>query len=296
MNDYYRVEVKAEPCSEDILDLMAAALADVGFESFEPQEDSLVAWLSVTNWRQYNADKALEGPEEIAMNALRDDFPIPDVKFTLAGCEKVEGQDWNEEWEKNYFQPIVIGDRCVIHASFHKDVPEAEYDIVIDPRMAFGTGHHDTTSQMVEHILESDLEGKTVIDMGTGTGILAMLAKMRGAGTVTGIEIDEPAWENAVDNAKLNSLDVKMIHGDASALAGLEKGDFLFANINRNIILGDLDRYAAALKPGGTMLLSGFYEEDIPMIEEAAAKYGLTEVSRKVRNRWTALRLTGSLL
>ena len=284
MNDYYKVVIGAEPCSEDVTDLMAAALADAGFESFEPEAEGLVAWISVKE-----ANSQGLSPDQIATEALAD-FPIPGVKFDVSS-ELVVGQDWNEEWEKNYFQPIVIGDRCVIHASFHHDVTPAEYDIVIDPRMAFGTGHHDTTSQMVEHILDSDLTGKSVIDMGTGTGILAILAKMRGAGTVTGIEIDEPAWENAVENARLNGTDIRMIHGDASALADLEPADFLFANINRNIILGDIDKYAARLKPGGTMLLSGFYKEDIPMLEEAARKYGMTEVSRRVRNRWTALRL-----
>ncbi|MDE6717281.1 MAG: 50S ribosomal protein L11 methyltransferase, partial [Muribaculaceae bacterium] len=163
---------------------------------------------------------------------------------------------------------------------------------VIDPKMAFGTGHHDTTSQMMGHILELSLKGKKVIDMGTGTGILAFLAKMRGAGMVTGIEIDHPAYENAVDNAMLNNCDVQFIHGDASALDTLPEADVFFANINRNIILNDLARYASVLKPGGTMLLSGFYEEDIPMILEAALKYQLKEKSRLVSDaRWTALKL-----
>jgi ribosomal protein L11 methyltransferase len=144
---------------------------------------------------------------------------------------------------------------------------------------------------MVQHILHEDEAGKSVIDMGTGTGILAILAAMRGATDVVGIEIDAPAYENAVENARLNSVDVKMIHGDASALAGLQPADYLFANINRNIILGDIDRYAKALKQCGVMLLSGFYEEDVPMILEAAAKHGLSEAKRLVSNRWTALKL-----
>ena len=282
MNNYYSVRIEADPCTEDITDLAAAFLADAGFESFEPDPTGLTAYI-----------KAEDGaPEGAGCKAAREallDFPM-DVDFSISET-LVEGKDWNEEWEKNYFKPIVIGDRCAIHSSFHTDVPEAEYDIVIDPKMAFGTGHHDTTSQMVAHILHEDMEGRSVIDMGTGTGILAILAAMRGARPVTGIEIDRPAWENAVENTRLNGVDATMIHGDASALEPLEEADYLFANINRNIILGDIDRYAARLRKGGKMLLSGFYEEDIPLIEEAAARHGLKEEARLVSNRWTALRM-----
>ena len=278
MNDYYSVRIDATPCNEDITDLAAAFLADAGFESFEPDSTGLTAYISAR----------LGNGREIAQKALAD-FPF-ETEFAITS-ELVEGKDWNEEWEKHYFQPIVIDSRCVIHSSFHKDVPEAEYDIVIDPKMAFGTGHHDTTSQMVKHILHEPMEGKSVIDMGTGTGILAILAAMRGATPVTGIEIDPPAWAKAVENVKLNGVKAEMVLGDASALEPLQEADYLFANINRNIILGDIDRYASRLKKGGKMLLSGFYEEDIPMIEEAAARYGLREEERLVSNRWTALRL-----
>lgn len=278
MNDYYKVRIDATPCTEDITDLAAAFLADSGFESFEPDSMGLTAYI-----------RCSEGSgKEIATDALCD-FPM-DVEFNISE-EFVEGKDWNEEWEKHYFQPILIGGDCVIHSSFHTDVPSARYDILIDPKMAFGTGHHDTTSQMVRHILGSDMEGKSVIDMGTGTGILGILAAMRGATKVTGIEIDRPAYDNAIENVSLNGVNMELIHGDASALEGLENADYLFANINRNIILADIDRYAARLKSGGTMLLSGFYEEDIPMIEESASKYGLKESCRLISNRWTALKL-----
>lgn len=277
MNDYYSVRVDATPCSADIADLAAAFLADAGFESFEPDASGLTAYIGVS------AGDAVK----LAEDALSD-FPI-DVNFRITS-EFIKGEDWNEEWEKNYFRPILIDNVCVIHSSFHTDVPEALHDIVIDPKMAFGTGHHDTTSQMVRHILSSDLDGKSVIDMGTGTGILGILAAMRGAGKVTGIEIDEPAWENALENVRLNHVEMEVIHGDASALENLEPADFLFANINRNIILGDIDRYAARLNRGGTMLLSGFYEEDTHMIVEAASQFGLRLDSRLISNRWTALR------
>lgn len=278
MNDYYSVRIDATPCNIDITDLAASFLADAGFESFEPDETGLTAYIR-TNI----------GNEDSARDALAD-FPIP-VEFAFSQTF-IEGEDWNAEWEKNYFQPIVVGDKCVVHSTFHKDVPQAKYDIVIDPRMAFGTGHHDTTSQMMQLILDLPLEGRSVIDMGTGTGILAILAKMRGARNVAGIEIDEPAYLNAIDHTALNNVDIQIIHGDASALETLEPADYLFANINRNIILDDIDRYAAKVKEGGRMLLSGFYEADVEMLKEAAAKYGFTELRRLVSEAsWTALEL-----
>lgn len=278
MNDYLSIRVNCSPCSEDITDLAAAFLADAGFESFEPDDTGLTAYI-----------RASEDGETLAAEALTD-FPM-DTTFTLSS-EFIKGEDWNSEWEKNYFKPIVIGDMVVVHSTFHKDVPNALYDIVIDPKMAFGTGHHDTTSQMMKLILELPLDGRSVIDMGTGTGILAILAKMRGASEVSGIEIDEPAYLNALEHIALNNVDINIIHGDASALKNLASSDFLFANINRNIILGDLDRYSYALKNGGEMLLSGFYESDIPIIESECAKYGILEESRLVSDKgWTALRL-----
>ena len=279
MNDYYRVRIDVAECTEDITDLAAAYLADAGFESFEPDSTGLTAYIK---------REAGDGVK-IAEESLSD-FPM-ESDFKITG-EVIEGEDWNEEWEKNYFKPLRIEGRCVIHSTFHREVPEAEYDIVIDPKMAFGTGHHDTTSQMVKHILDLPLQGKSVIDMGTGTGILGILAAMRGAERVIGIEIDEAAYENAKENVTLNGVKMELIHGDATALSGLEPADYLFANINRNIILGDIDRYAGRLKSGGEMLLSGFYDTDIAMIAEAASRYDLREETRLVSDaRWVALRL-----
>ena len=161
--------------------------------------------------------------------------------------------------------------------------------------MAFGTGHHSTTSLMMQAILETDLEGKTVIDMGTGTGILAILCKMRGAGSVIGIEIDPGAFENAVENGALNNAEVNFILGDASKLEGLPDADFFMANINRNIITADIASYSAHLKPGGEMILSGFYEEDIDIITREAEKYSLKPVKTATDNRWAMVRLQKSV-
>ncbi len=267
------------PATEDATDLMAAFLADIGYESFVPDDKGLTAYVP----------ENLFDPQ--GLSDVIADFPF-DTSIKVSD-QFVEGRDWNSEWEKNYFQPIVVGDRCVIHSSFHKDVPKAEYDIVIDPRMAFGTGHHATTSQVIETLLSLDLKGRSLIDMGTGTAILAILASMLGAEEVTGIEIDGFAYDNAIDNIALNNCpEVRLINGDASALDKLAAADVFVANINRNVITADIGRYAASLRPGGTMVLSGFYVEDIPVVLDAAAPYGLTEVRHTVRDRWTCLILT----
>lgn len=279
MNDYIEVRIDADPCTEDITDLLAAELADIGFESFVADSKGLTAYAPAKLY-----DK------EAVKNALAD-FAI-DCSLKVSD-NFVEGRDWNAEWEKNYFRPIVIGKRVAIYSSFHTDVPEAEHRIVIDPKMAFGTGHHATTSQVIKAMLELDLRGKSVIDMGTGTGILAILAAQLGAAPVTGIEIDEFAYVNAVENVRLNGHpEIVLINGDASALADVPPCDVFIANINRNIITGDIDRYAKALKTGGTMLLSGFYVEDIPVVAAAAARHGLREMGYTDEERWVCLRLT----
>lgn len=279
MNDYVKVRLDLEPFpGTDATDLLAGMLGDICYESFVPDESGLTAYVPAGF---YDAD---------ALDGVLDEFPF-DCKITRQS-ETVEGRDWNEEWERNYFRPIVVGDRCVIHSSFHTDVPQARYDIVIDPKMAFGTGHHSTTSLILGRLLDLDLEGRAVTDMGTGTGILAILAAMRGASPVTGIEIDEFAYTNAVENVALNGhAEIRLINGDASALADVPVADVFIANINRNVITADIDRYAARLHSGGTMLLSGFYVEDIPVVAEAAERVGLVKESYTEHDRWTCLQL-----
>ena len=279
MNDYRELRLNLKPCSEDATDVLAALLADAGYESFVPDRQGLTAYIKD---ELFNED---------ALNEALSAFPF-EAEISRS-VSLVEGQDWNSEWEKNYFKPIVVGERCVIHSSFHTDVPSADYDIVIDPKMAFGTGHHATTSQVISALLDIDESGLSVIDMGTGTGILAILCAMRGAAQVNGIEIDPGAYENALENVSLNGqADRVSLHcGDASLLPSMPRADLFIANINRNIITGDLAAYVSSLKPGATMLLSGFYEADIPVIMEVAAPLGLTEVSHSVLNDWTCLKL-----
>lgn len=279
MNDYIEVRFDLTPSCEDATDLLAGLLADAGFESFVPDESGLTAYVKK---ELYDAD---------AVGAAVADFPF-DCRIDFHD-KLVEGRDWNAEWEKNYFKPIVVGDRCVIHSSFHTDIPRAEYDIVIDPKMAFGTGHHSTTSLIIRQLLEADLKGRSVIDMGTGTGILAILAAMRGASPVTAIEIDAFAYENAVENVRLNGhAQIKVLNGDASLLEGIAPADVFIANINRNVITGDLDRYAPAVKAGGMMLLSGFYQgNDADIVSRAAAEQRFDTVGMSVDNNWCCLKL-----
>lgn len=277
--NYFKVSFTLKPYDTDAADLLAAFLADIGFESFVEAPEGMDAYVAEDNFDR----------NEIAAAVEQVSFPVK-IEWEE---ELVEQQDWNSEWEKNYFQPLVLADgRCVIHATFHKDYPAAEYDITIDPKMAFGTGHHATTSMMVRHLFENDLTGKKVVDMGTGTGILAILAKKLGAKDVTGIEIDEFAFENARENAELNGEKVSFIHGDASRLEGMGDVDVFLANINRNIILQDLERYVATLAPEGTLFLSGFYETDVPVLEKALQAHGLRIASILTEgDHWASLKI-----
>ena len=278
MNDYTEVRIDMSPCNETMTDVMAALLCEHGYESFVPDESGMTAYIK------------LEDLDKKVLDEVTAELPF-DTSVTVK-CETVEGRDWNQEWEKNYFKPITVDGKCVIHSSFHTDIPSMPYDIVIDPKMAFGTGHHQTTTLIIRRLLELPLEGSSVIDMGTGTGILAILAAMRGAGPVTAIEIDEFAHVNAVENVSLNRHpEINVVLGDASALAGVEPVDLFLANINRNIIVGDLQVYASRLKEGGTMLLSGFYEDDIAIVLDEARKHGLEYVGHTVLERWSCLEL-----
>ena len=269
---------------EDGADVLASLLAPEGFESFVPDSEDnsvLLAYVPKNKVDEATVVSVASSLEEVAVN----------VSAKLLSVEDIEGQDWNEEWEKHYFKPIVIADRCVVHSSFHKDYPKCPIDITIDPKMAFGTGHHATTSLMAGFLLDNEITRKSVIDMGTGTGILAIIAAMRGASRVTAIEIDLPAKDNAVENVALNGhREINVILGDASALQDVEPADYFLANINRNIILADMPAYVSCMNPGGLMALSGFYEHDIDMLLDRATSLGLCEYGRKIADTgWSLL-------
>ncbi|HEY6915927.1 MAG TPA: 50S ribosomal protein L11 methyltransferase [Paludibacter sp.] len=274
--NYIEVHFFIEPYEEYISDVLAEELGEIGFESFVPTEESLDAYISESLF------------DESKLKTLLTEFPFEasiDYKVT-----QIESKNWNEEWEKNFFEPIVIGNDCVIHSSFHKNVPKAKYDIVIDPKMAFGTGHHETTSLVIGRLLDMELEGKSLLDMGCGTAVLAILAAMRGAKDIVAIDIDTWCTENSIENIAMNNIkgiDVKL--GGAELLTGLHF-DIILANINRNILLSDMEQYAACLSSGGELYMSGFYKEDIPLIEAEANNNGLKLIDYREKNNWVAVK------
>ena len=278
MNDYTRVKFTVIPNEEVATDVLAALLAEVGFESFLPEEDGMSAY----------APQALYDADAVA--AVVDAFPLEGFAITYTD-EFIEGEDWNAEWEKNYFQPIVLGEDCVIHSTFHTDVPKARYDILIDPKMAFGTGYHQTTGHMLRAILASDMNGKSVLDMGCGTALLAILARKHGATDVVAIDIDEFAYENAKENVVLNNTpDIEVRLGGADAIKEDDSFDFVIANINRNILLADMKNYVRCMHQGSQIFISGFYTEDMDVLKEEAARNGLRYIDYAEDNRWAMMK------
>ena len=274
--NYIEVKFHIIPYEEYISDLLIAELGEIGFESFVPSEEVLEAYISQSNF------------DEPKLKNVMDNFEF-DVKIEYK-ITPIADKNWNEEWEKNYFEPIVIGNDCVIHSSFHKDIPKAKYDIVIDPKMAFGTGHHETTSLVIDQILSMDLADKSLLDMGCGTAVLAILAAMRGAKKLLAIDIDTWCTENSIENIAMNNVDgIKVELGGAELLEGLHF-DIILANINRNILLADLEKYAACLSVGGELYMSGFYTQDIPLIEAEANRNGLKLISYQEKNNWVVVK------
>lgn len=275
---YIEVTFTLTPWSETAQDVLTALAGDIGFESFVEEDTTLKAYIQQKLY------------SEEAIQSLIADFPLPDVCITYTAQEQ-ENKDWNEEWEKNFFQPIVIGNRCVIHSTFHKDIPQMEYDILINPQMSFGTGHHETTNLIVCRLLETELTGKCVLDMGCGTSILAILAAKRGASPITAIDIDDWCVSNSADNIRLNGIDCITVRlGDADLLRTERPTfDLIIANINRNILTADMDAYAACMKTGSRIFLSGFYVDDIPVMKESLKKNALTFIEHHENNRWAMI-------
>jgi ribosomal protein L11 methyltransferase len=255
-------------------EILIAELGEKAFESFIETETGVSAFVQKDLWSENILEdiQILENPE----------FKI-DYTF-----EEIEQVNWNEEWEKN-FEPIDVDGKCHVRAPFHEKT-NAEYDIVIEPKMSFGTGHHETTHMMIQHLLETDLVGKKTLDMGCGTAILAILAEMKGAQPIDAIDIDNWCYLNSIENAERNNCKhISVYEGDASLLDG-KKYDVIIANINRNILLNDMQQYVACLNENGILFLSGFYTEDIPVISESCTSKGLTYVKQFERNNWVALK------
>lgn len=273
---YIEVNFTVSPVSETANDIIAAWAAELGFESFVESPDGTTGYVPAHIY------------DEQKLHSVLEDFPMADTNITFTARE-MEDKNWNEEWEKNFFEPIVVDNRCVIHSTFHKDYPKATYDIIINPQMAFGTGHHQTTRLIISYLLDIDLHDKCVLDMGCGTSILAILASMRGAKTLTAIDIDEWCVNNSIDNLALNHIDnIKVFQGDASSLADEGPFDIIIANINRNILLADMEHYVARMNDSAEIYFSGFYESDLPMIQAEAERLGLRYLSHRIEKEWTA--------
>jgi ribosomal protein L11 methyltransferase len=275
---YIQVNFAFNSDVEVVGDILSAQLADIGFESFISLKDGLEAFVQTSLF------------SEEALKTVLADFPM-EVEISYS-FQEIEDKNWNEEWEKHYFNPIVIDNRCCIHSSFHQPEDEFQYRILIDPKMAFGTGHHQTTLLMLKEILSMDFTGKSVLDMGCGTAVLAILASMRGANPITAIDIDEWAFNNTLENIQLNGVEhINVLCGGAELL-GIETFDVIFANINRNILLQDIPAYARVLNAGGTLIMSGFYKEDIPMIRAKCEEYGLTFSHFEELDNWTMVNVS----
>jgi len=264
-----------EPATE----ILIAELGYAGFESFVETDTGVIAYIK---------------KEEHAENILEEIYALKNKEFTIDySVEEIKQVNWNEEWEKN-FNPILIENTVYIRAPFHDKIENISQDIIIEPKMSFGTGHHQTTHMMVKHLLtlakENKIKNKTVLDMGCGTGVLAILAERLGAKTLDAIDIDNWCYLNSIENAARNNCTkIKVYQGDASLLLN-KKYDIIIANINRNILLNDMQTYLNVLQKNGILLLSGFYQEDIPIIDKEASKTGLKLHRIEEMNNWVALR------
>jgi ribosomal protein L11 methyltransferase len=274
--DYIEVKFVCVPNNEIVNSVLSVTIAEIGFESFVENEDGTTAYVRD---EVFNEEKLVEVIHDLPINA--------EITYTY---KMIEGRDWNEEWEKNYFQPLIIEDKCIIRSTFHTVSTAYEYSIFVNPKMAFGTGHHQTTELMIREILKGDFKGKSVLDMGTGTAILAILASMRGADPVTAIDIDEWAYNNAVENLKLNNIENVTVKIGGAELLGDEKYDIILTNINRNILLEDIHRYASVLNSEGYLYMSGFYVEDIDMITNECKKYNLTFCYNTEKDCWVTVK------
>lgn len=274
-SNYLEFRFKIEPL-QPASEILIAELGYLGFESFVENEDGITAYIP---------------KEEYEDDLLAGVHILQSEEFEITySSDEIEQVNWNEEWEKN-FTPIMVDDKCSVRAPFHPQ-PDVEYDIVIEPKMSFGTGHHATTHMMIQHILKNEWQGKSVLDMGCGTGILAILTALKGAKTIDAIDIDNWCYQNTLENVQRNNVEhIEVDEGGAELLEG-RKFDVILANINRNILLRDLPVYAECLNPEGMIYLSGFYSEDIPVIEKKCRELNLNYVEHLERNNWVAVKFS----
>lgn len=280
--DYTAINFNITPFSEEIADILIATMSSIGYEGFQYTDTGFTAYITCEQFQEERIQKL-----EI-LQSLDADYQI-DWNFSV-----LQDRDWNLEWEKN-FTPIIVDNRILIRAGFHPTIPGIDYEIIIEPKMSFGTGHHPTTTLMLETLLDfsGQMKGKRVLDMGCGTGILSILAAKLGASTVTGIDIDEWSYRNARENIENNQLqNIQIKIGNAGLLEKEKEFDFILANINRNILLTDMPFYERCLKDGAILIMSGFYRQDLPSIRQKAAELGMTYRDQKMKQNWVAVSFT----
>jgi len=270
---YISCDFKVNPL-QPAVEILIAELGYAGFESFVETEVGVTAYIQKDEW----VETILDDIQILSSNEFEITYSFQEIKQT----------NWNEEWEKN-FNPIIVDDLCFVRAPFH-DKSNSKYDIIIEPKMSFGTGHHETTHMMIQHILKNDIVNKSVLDIGCGTGVLAILAEMKGANSIDAIDIDNWCYINSIENVERNNCEyISVYEGDANLI--LDKHyDVIIANINRNILLKDISKYAECLNKKGMLFLSGFYDNDIPIIESECNKNMLKLVEKIEKNNWVALK------
>lgn len=268
------LEVRVDTKLENI-EVLQALLSQFSFDSFVEDEAGFTSYIEVDNFKSLDVEKELI--------SFKSQF-----KFDYSVAE-IENKNWNEEWESN-FAPVLVEGKCLIRANFHSKDSSVKDEVIITPKMSFGTGHHATTYMMVNEMYNIDLKNKSVLDMGCGTAVLAILAKKLGSGYTLGVDIDDWAVENSIENCDNNNQSaIEIIKGGAEKLSNYQKFDVILANINRNILLNDMKFYNDALLSGGYILFSGFYAEDIPLIEKEADKYNFKLIGQNERENWSLL-------
>lgn len=273
--DYIEVDIKLNPVSP-FSEIIICELGDIGFESFVENDSGLKAYIPVSEFNKENL-------ANIFTNTCTDCI----AEYTI---NTIKEQNWNAAWESNY-ESVLVDDFCFVHAPFHEKREDVQFNILIEPKMSFGTAHHPTTYLMISFLKDIDLRGKSVLDMGCGTGILAILSSLKGASSIEAIDNDLWAYENTLENVQRNSCkNITVKHGDASLLSD-RSFDIILANINRNILLKDISSYAQSLKLNGVLLMSGFFESDIPTIEQEANKHNLSLKEKRTKNDWASIRM-----
>lgn len=271
--NYTEIQFFKNNMTDEIREMISALLVREGYTGFMETERGINAYIPS---KDYRADVVLELVNEIS----------PSLSFNEV---IIEDKNWNEEWEKNYYKPLLISDKLLIRASFHKGYPEAELEIIIDPKTAFGTGHHATTYMLADEILQLDLENKSVLDMGAGTGILSILSKKLGAKRIVAVDNDFKAVNSINENKEINqSSDILVKEGTSENLEE-EQFDFIYENIWKHVVVPDLPLMYEHLKNGGLLLCSGFKTADVPAVREAAVNIGFEEVKNRDKDDWAAL-------